>query len=169
MENISARTIVLFITGILVAAVLGLFVTLRNSTNSQTQILDLEQIAQAMLLTYQNAGYNYGTGAIPATVLINTGKVPSSIVNGTNINSRFSTPITLDGAGTSYSITLTGIPGANCFDVVSDTGLAQYLTSATVNGTAVNTTPPLNVTTITGACGTSTAADTIVLNFTGHP
>jgi hypothetical protein len=169
MENISARTIVLFVTGILVAAVLGLFVTLRNSTNSTTQVLDLEQIGQAMLLAYQSTNYQYGAGAIPASVLINAGKVPSGIINTTNqtLNSRFNTPIAINGiANLSYDVVLTGIPTATCTDIATDAGLSQFLSSVVVGGTTL--TVPVAVAAASTACGAA-PTNTITLNFVGHP
>jgi hypothetical protein len=166
MQNLTATQIASFITGLLVLGALTLFLLLRNSTNSTLELNDLEQIGDGMLVAFQNVNYNFGNAAIPGSVLINGGKIPSTIVSGTNIQSRWNTPITLTGTGTAFTAALTNVPQANCVDIETDAGLAQYLSAVVVTGGASRV-PPVPVTTASTDCAAGN--NTMTLTYTGHP
>jgi hypothetical protein len=167
MEVMNARTLVGIIGGILTVAVLGLFLVIRNGMNSSLQVSDLEAIGNAMILAYENVGYNYGSGTIASSSLISTGMVPSGAISGTALQSRFNTPMTVTGNGSSYTIALTGVPTANCVSIMTDPGLAQYLASVTVVGGTART-PPVPFTTASGDCAAA-STESLDLTYTGHP
>jgi hypothetical protein len=166
MINLTGTQIAGIITALLTLFVGGLFLVLRTGTNSYTEINDLEQMGNGMIIAFQNLNYIYPVGPIAPAVLINGGKVPAGMVSGGNLVTRWGTPILPVGIGQGYTVPLTATPQSTCIDILSDAGLAPYLSSIIVSGATARV-PPVPATTAAIDCAGTT--NTVTLTYTGHP
>lgn len=165
MEPLVARTIATVVGALLVGAALLAGVVFYFQASSTNESQDLVMLGDAMMDAYTNQNYQYGTAAIPGSVVINAGKVPTGMVNGTNLVTRWNTDITLTGATTNFTAALPGVPFQNCVQLMEDVGLSAYLTSISAGTTA--RTPPVAAPQATTDCGSSGTV-TLTLTYTGH-
>jgi hypothetical protein len=167
MEQLTARNIVAAVTALAIIIVVGLGFVIRGGVNAQAQANDLVTIAQGLQAEYANQSYVYPV-ILPSAVLINSGKVDPTIVNGTAIDSRWQTAITLAGvAAGGFTTALTAIPYNACTELLTDQSLSQYATSFIVDsGTAAPV--PITPSVAATAC-TATGTHSITIAFAGHP
>jgi hypothetical protein len=167
MDQLRGFSITQIAAGVLVAFVAGLLYVFLNGATSKAQISDWVAVGQAMPEIYLATGPNYGTAAIPASVLINGARVPTASVSGTNLVTRAGQVETLQGAGSGYTLTAPGISVGTCTQAVTDAELGQFLTSVQVNGTTVpEPVTPATIGTATSACSGAGTVQ-LVLNYSG--
>ncbi|HEV2651670.1 MAG TPA: type 4 pilus major pilin [Rhizomicrobium sp.] len=167
MDPLVARNISILVGTLLLAAVIGFGFVIRNGTYSTNQAQDLVTIAQGLQKAYVNQNYQYGAAVIPSSTLINAGKVDPNTVTGTNIMSRWQTAIVITGAGTAFTLALTGIPSNNCVDLMLDQSLQQYATSIGITGGTART-EPVSQANAAADCGTSGTVN-LTATMIGHP
>lgn len=135
---------------------------LRNSANSQQSsiqmISDLSAIKESTKSLYFGQG-GYGAASLNAT-LITANKIPTTmpITGGTTINHALNGTLTITGATSAFTMTLTNIPTDVCVSLLS---AASGFTSIQVGANAARTSFPISPTNAATDCGAA-ANQTIV-------
>jgi len=166
MRELYGQQISLIFGAILIAFALGIGAIYKATANTNSQVGDMIVIGQTIQQDYSNQNWQYGTGPIPSAVLTATGKVPPALISGSNILTRWGTPIALAALGTQFSATLTGASVGQCADIMNDGSLGALLASAQA-GSGAQRTPPVQYPTAEADC--ASGAGQLTLTYNGHP
>jgi hypothetical protein len=170
MDLFTQRNIYAALAAFAVIAVLAAATALWNGSNTQLEVTDIATIVTNMQTQYQPASYQYGTAAITPQALAAT--LDSNIVTGTGnttqINTRWNSPITITGSGSSFTLAFGEVGTANCQAIEQSGALAQVLTSIQVTGGTARTTLPVTDPN-TAAADCASAPNTMTLTAKGHP
>ena len=109
---------------------------------------------------------NFGTADI-TPALIASGAVPAKLVNGTTLNNEFGGTITVTGAGSTFTVAYTNVPGEACVRLAPFSANGQGVAgvgieSVTIGGAAATSLTPAEA---AAACGGADFGGTVSWSF----
>lgn len=88
--------------------------SLLTDSNVQSQISELTSLQIRMRNGHAAIGSDYGSAEIDASEIIAAGYAPSSMVQGTNLRSRWRSDVTITGAGATFWVEIAAVPQEDC-------------------------------------------------------
>jgi prepilin-type N-terminal cleavage/methylation domain-containing protein len=168
LKNIRQRGISLIevlasiaIMALIIAGAVSLFSSAESSQRANNFLLDLTQVRTVVKKMYANQS-DYGTADI-TNALRNSGMLPTRMVNRNNAIFYEITggAVTVTGAGATFTVTFTNVPGSACNSVI---GALQANTWSRVRmGTATAIDIPVNPATTAAQC-----VDGVQMTFTSR-
>jgi hypothetical protein len=152
---------------VLTAAAVGIGAVIYLATTSASESSDLISMAQGFWGAYQVKSYVYPAGNMDPTILITGKKVDSQIVNGATLVTRWNSTITFPVVGSTFTATLPATPSSNCEDLMTDSGLAPYISSIGITGGTARV-PPVDGSQASTDCGAA-ATQSLTVTFKPRP